>query len=206
MDSLSFRSVRSIKVVAAVMGVVVAAAVAGCAPMSSVAYDRDEPEQRLASMVEGTVVQVDEPQRVIVLHNGQMYRVSDDRAILVNGHPTVLNRVRPGTRVTVVSGTPVFYQNGQYVTVTPGTATVVPAPAGAVVAAPPAPVVTAPSASVAGPGATDSAIRMYGRVTDVEDNGNVRVRLADGSAFEFRPPSGTIARKGDPVMIDMRFR
>jgi hypothetical protein len=47
-----------------------------------------------------------------------------------------------------------------------------------------------------------SAIRMYGRVTDIERNGNVKVRLSDGNAFEFRPPAGTVLRKGDPVTMD----
>ena len=48
-------------------------------------------------------------------------------------------------------------------------------------------------------------VRMFGRVTDVEGNGNVKVRLTDGNALEFRPPSGTIVRKGDPVVIDFTF-
>lgn len=46
---------------------------------------------------------------------------------------------------------------------------------------------------------------MYGHVTDIEGNGNVKVRLLDGDAFEFRAPSGTVTRKGDPVTIDMTF-
>jgi hypothetical protein len=46
---------------------------------------------------------------------------------------------------------------------------------------------------------------MFGRVTDVEGNGNVKVRLTDGNAFEFRPPVGTVVRKGDPVVIDFTF-
>jgi hypothetical protein len=34
---------------------------------------------------------------------------------------------------------------------------------------------------------------------------NVKLRLTDGNAFELRPPSGTIVRKGDPVVIDFTF-
>ena len=206
MRSVGVRTTRS-RVVAAVVAMGLAAGgVGGCASTErSVMYDRDEPEQRLASMVDGIVARVDEPQRVIVLDNGQMYRVSGDRAILVNGQPAVLARVQPGTRVSIVSGTPVIYQNGQYVAVAPGS-TVVTAPPGAVVAAPPAgTVVTAPPATVAAPVATGSAIRMYGRVSDIETNGNMKVRLPDGNAFQFRPPAGTVARKGDPVTIDMTF-
>jgi hypothetical protein len=211
-----------------------AAGASGCATTDSVVYDRDVPEQRLASMADGVVMRVDEPNRIVILDNGRMYRVAGDRAILVNGQPVVLGTVRPGQRVTIVSGTPVIYQDGQYVTTStppPATATVrtpgptaapppgavVPAPpAGTVVAAPPpgtvvtAPpggtVVTAPpGAVIAVPGAGGSTIRMHGRVADVEGDGNVKVRLSDGSAFEFRPPAGTAVRKDDAVMIDMTF-
>jgi hypothetical protein len=121
---------------------------------------------------------VDPPQQVIVLDNGQMYRVAGDQAVMVNGQPVLINSVQPGNRVTVV-GTPVVYQNGQYVTL----------PSGTVVTAVPA---AAP-------------LRMFGRVTDIEGNGNVKLRLTDGNALEFRPPSGTIVRKGDPVVIDFTF-
>jgi hypothetical protein len=107
-----------------------------------------------------------------------MYRVVGDQAVMVNDQPMMINSVQPGNRVTVV-GQPVVYQNGQYVTV----------PAGTVVAAAPA----------------ASPLRMYGRVTDVEGNGNVKVRLPAGNAFEFRPPVGTVVRKGDPVAIDFTF-
>jgi hypothetical protein len=46
---------------------------------------------------------------------------------------------------------------------------------------------------------------MYGRVTDLNRNGHVKVRLADGDSFEFRPPPGTILRESDTVAIDMTF-
>jgi len=212
----------------------VAAAASGCVSADrSALYDRDEPEQRLASMVDGVVARVDERSQVVVLDTGQMYRGSGDRAILVNGQPMRLASVTPGTRVTIVSGSPVVYQNGQYVTVPPGTATVTtpgtvvtpapgtvvtpapgtvaaPAPGtvvtpapGTVVAAPPAgTVVAAPPGAVAVP---SNVVRMHGRVVDVETNGNVKVRLPDGNAFELRPPAGTVYRKGDPVTIDMTF-
>jgi hypothetical protein len=49
--------------------------------------------------------------------------------------------------------------------------------------------------------------QMYRVVGDqaVMVNGNVKVRLTGGNAFGFRPPSGTIVRKGDPVVIDFAF-
>ncbi len=207
MRSVELRGIRLL-----VVGLVAVVA-SGCASTErSVMYDRDEPEQRLASMVDGIVARVDEPQRVVVLDNGQMYRVSGDRAIIVNGQPTGLSRLQPGTRVSIASGTPVIYQNGQYIAVTPGSSTVVTAPAGTVVAAPPAgTIVTAPPAGtvVAAPPAaviaSGNTLRLQGRVADVEADGNVKVRLPNGNAFEFRPPAGTIARKDDLVTIDMTF-
>jgi hypothetical protein len=179
----------------------------GCATTPSVAYDLDEPEQRLAAIADGMVMRVDEPHGIVVLDNGRMYRVSGERAVLVNGQPVVLSRLQPGTRVTIVSGTPVVYQDGRYVTVAPGASTVVTAPPGTVVAPPPGTVVPAPpgTVTVPAPVVAGSTIRMQGRVSDIESNGNVKVRLPDGNAFEFRPPAGTVARKGDPVTIDMTF-
>jgi hypothetical protein len=94
---------------------------------------------------------------------------------------------------------------GTVVAPAPPVVTTQPAP---VVVAPPAPVVTAPpTAVVTAPSAPvpPGMVRMYGRVTDIERNGNVKIRLADGNAFEFRPPVGTVVRKGDTVAIDMAF-
>jgi hypothetical protein len=175
------------------LGVVGLAFVAsgGCATSPSAYLNRDEPINRTTGAGQeyrGTVVRVDEPQRVVVLDNGQMYRVSGEQAVYVNGQPVVLRQVRPGTPVTIVSGTPVVYQNGQYVVPASGSTTVVAAaPAGTVVAAP------------------NSIVRMYGRVTDLGRDGTVKVRLADGDSFAFRPPAGTIVREGDAVAIDMTF-
>jgi hypothetical protein len=177
----------------AMLGVVGLALVAsaGCATSPSAYLNRDEPINRTTGAGQeyrGTVVRVDEPQRVVVLDNGQMYRVSGEQAVYVNGQPVVLRQVQPGTPVTIVSGTPVVYQNGQYVVPASGSTTVVAAaPAGTVVAAP------------------NSIVRMYGRVTDLGRDGTVKVRLADGDSFVFRPPAGTIVREGDAVAIDMTF-
>lgn len=168
---------------AGILGVVAAASLAGCAttepsfePTGAMPVTR--PNVTRVTPVEGTVARVDPPQQIVVLDNGQMYRVVGDQAVMVNGQPVVINSVQPGNRVTVV-GQPVVYQNGQYVAVPAGTA-----------------VATVPVAS---------PVRVLGRVSDVEGNGNVKVRLPDGNAFEFRPPAGTVVRKGDPVVIDFTF-
>lgn len=188
----STRSMLARVVVVAVTGVVVA----GCATSPSAYRNRDEPINRTTASdpyrgepSRGTVVRVDEPQRVVVLDDGRMYRVPGEQTVMVNGQPVVLGRVQPGTPVTIVGGTPVVYRNGQYVAVEPGATTVVAAPPGTVVAAP----------------AQGRIVRLYGQVTDVEGNGNVKVRLPGGEDIEFRPPAGIVAREGDPVTIDMTF-
>jgi hypothetical protein len=175
-----------------IVGIGAVVGVGGCAVSPSAYLDRDEPINRTTGAGQeyrGTVVRVDEPQHVVVLDNGQMYRVSGERAVIVNGQPMVLGRVQPGTPVTIV-GTPVVYQNGQYITV-PGSSAVVTSPQGSVVTVP------------AGTTVAATPVRLVGRVSDIDRNGNVKVRLADGNSFEFRAPAGSTWRRGDPVTIDM---
>jgi hypothetical protein len=171
----------------------VLALAAGCAVTDPSAYrNRDEPINRTTGAGQeyrGTVMRVDEPQRVVVLDNGQMYQVSEGQTVIVNGQPVTLGRVQPGTPVTIVSGIPVVYQNGQYVAVAPGSTAVAAAPPGTIVAAP----------------VSRGAVRVYGHVTDVERDGTVKVRLLDGDTFEVAAPAGTALRRGDPVTIDMTF-
>jgi hypothetical protein len=164
---------------------------AGCATSPSAYRNRDEPINRTmgeGQQYYGNVARVDEAQQVVVLDNGQIYRIAPgNQSILVNGRPAMLSGLQPGMPVTIVNGTPVAYQNGQYVTVPAGTVVTTP-----VVAAPGTTVVTAPN-----------VMRLYGRVTDVDRDGTVRVKLPAGDSFEFRPPAGTVVRKGDTIAIDM---
>jgi len=145
------------------------------------------------------VTRVDQPQQVIILDNGQMYRVTSPDAVYIDGRPVALTTVQPGNTVVIRSGTPVYYQNGQYVVVQPGTTGAV-APGGTLTSSPPAAVVTSPGTTVVT--APPGTFRMTGRVVDVDRN-EVKVRLDNGKSFEFRPPAGMIFRKGDPVTIDM---
>jgi hypothetical protein len=183
------------------------AGMAGCATRRGVGYSEELPSHRMTGMEpSGTVTRVDDTQQVVVLENGQMYRVAGSDAVYVDGRPVAFRTVRPGSRVTIVNGTPVVYQNGQYVVVQSQPATGAVAPGG-VLTSPPAAVVTPPPpstvvatapATVAAPG----TLRMSGRVTDV-DRREIRVKLDNGESFEFKPPAGMIFRKGDPVTIDM---
>jgi len=211
--------------VVAVLCLVAVAGVTGCATTreraSATAYRLTGTEPT------GTVVRVDEPQQVIVLDNGKMYRVYGDNAVYVDGQPVAYRTIRPGTRVAIVNGTPVVYQNGQYVVMDTSGPSGAVAPGGVLTSQPPAAVVTAPSTTVVTPGTATTPppavvttppaavaaaptvttpapamFRMTGRVVDVDRN-EIKVRLDNGKAFEFRPPAGMVFRKGDPVTIDM---
>lgn len=198
-------------VIGGALCLVAAAGLAGCGTTTYGRTSEELPSHRMTGMEpSGTVSRVDETQQVIVLDNGRMYRVYGNDAVYVNGRPVGFRTVRPGSRVTIVNGTPVVYQNGQYVVVqpTPTTGAVAPggvltSPPAAVVTPPPpstgATVVAAPPAAVA---AAPSTLRMTGRVTDV-DRREIRVRMDNGESFEFKPPAGMVFRKGDPVTIDM---
>ncbi|HEV8614855.1 MAG TPA: hypothetical protein VGU22_05120 [Methylomirabilota bacterium] len=138
----------------------------------------DEPGQRMTgttARVEGSVVRVDAPQQVIVLDDGRMYQVAAANTVYVNGQPVVLTSVQPGTRVMINQPTVVEYRDGRYVAVAP-VAAVVPAP-----------------------GVRQT---IYGRVTDVDRDGEIRVRT-DRSSFELRLPSTAGITKGDAVQMDV---
>jgi hypothetical protein len=192
-----------------ILGVALAASLTACATQRDAYADRDRPQAGVADakQLSGRVSRVDEPQQVIVLDNGKMYRVSPNM-VYVNGQPVALSTVQPGSTVTIVSGTPVYYVNGQYVT-TPPTGFAPPgAPAGTVVAPAPGTVVAAPSAVAAAPGTTvvttpGTPIRLHGQVVDV-DRREIKVRTQSGDAFEVKMPAGTAGiRKGDPVTLDI---
>src|ERR1043166_9308271 len=83
------------------------AGMAGCATRSGVGYSEELPSHRMTGMEpSGTVTRVDDTQQVIVLENGQMYRVVGNDAVYVDGRPVAFRSVRPGCRVTIVNGTP----------------------------------------------------------------------------------------------------
>jgi hypothetical protein len=158
-------------------------------------------------MAEGTVTRVDTGQRVIVLDNGRMYQVPADSTVYVNGQPVVWSTVRPGSYVTLTNGQLVELRDGRYAvvqtpgaTIAPGTAVVTPAPGTAVVTPAPGTVVATPSAA--------SAWRqtIYGRVTDVDRDGEITVKTSDGKLEVRVPPSAASSiRKGDSVQLDVMF-
>jgi len=70
-----------------------------------------------AQEITGVVVRTDAPARVIVLEEGQMFRVTGDNAILVDNQPVTLETLQPGTRVVIRPAQPVMLRDGTYVVV-----------------------------------------------------------------------------------------
>jgi len=66
-------------------------------------------------VITGTVVRIDQPARVVVLDNGQMYRATPQTVFLVNNQPMTFGTIQPGTPVIVQYGEPVVYREGRYV-------------------------------------------------------------------------------------------
>ena len=151
------------------------------------------------SMETGTVVRIDPTSRVIMLDDGRMYRVTPQTVLLVDNQRAQLTTLAPGQRVVIQSGEVVALQNGQYVTVQPSTV-VTPAPSTTVVT--PAPPVVAQAPATAVPMGLKQTF--YGIVTDVDKNGDVKIKTQNDS-FEVRvgPESLRQVKKGDAVTLDL---
>jgi preprotein translocase subunit YajC len=128
----------------------------------------------------GTVVRVDPQSHVIVLDDGRMYRVTPSTVLVVDNRPTPITEVRPGQRVIIQSGE----------VATPP-----------VVAQPPATVITQPPATAVPAGVRQT---FYGRVEDVDRDGEVKIRT-DRASFEVKvaPEMLRHIRKGDAVTLDL---
>lgn len=135
---------------------------------------------------QGHVVSVDPSANVVVLDNGRMYRVMPGTTLYVDNQPVPLAALRPGETVIVRSGQPVVYQNGQYVAVTQAPA----APATSVVVAPPA-----------SPGIAQT---VYGRVSDVDRDGVVKIDTdRDSFRVKLAPEAAAQIREGDTVALNL---
>lgn len=69
-------------------------------------------------VVTGTVVRIDQPAGVVVLDNGQMYQTTAQTLIIVNGQPTTITAITPGTPVVLQSAQAVAHRDGRYVVMT----------------------------------------------------------------------------------------
>ncbi|MGH7279702.1 MAG: hypothetical protein ACREJG_13595 [Candidatus Rokuibacteriota bacterium] len=131
--------------------------------------------------VTGRIERVVPDQQVIVLSNGEIYRVTPNTIVYVDSLPMAPSALKAGQTVVIRSGEAVRLQDGQYV----------------VVQAPPA------------VGATATAVpttrqTVYGQVTDVDKDGEITIKTAKGE-FEvrFSPDAGRTVKKGDTVHIDV---
>jgi preprotein translocase subunit YajC len=152
----------------------------------------------------GTIVRVDPQSRVVMLDDGRMYRVTPSTVLVVENRPSTLTALAPGQRVVIQSGEAVTLQGGQYVAVSPSGAVVTPAPPPAVLTpAPSTTVVTqAPVPATSVPVGVRQTI--YGTITDVDRNGDVKIKT-DRDSFEVRvaPEALRQIKKGDTVTMDL---
>ena len=143
------------------------------------------------SMETGTVVRIDPQSKVVILDDGRMYRVTPDTVLVVDNQRAPFTALSPGQRVVIQSGEIVALQNGQYVAVR----------APAVVAPAPAVVAQAPAAAAVPIGLKQT---FYGTVTDVDKNGDVKIKTQRDS-FEIKvgPEALRQVKKGDSVTLDL---
>jgi|RhiMethySRZTD1v2_1073278.scaffolds.fasta_scaffold1036185_1 hypothetical protein len=154
------------------------------------------------SIESGTIVRVDPQSKVVMLEDGRMYRVTPSTVLVVENQPAPFTALVPGQRVVIQSGEAVALRGGQYVTV---------GQTGAVVGSPGAVVTPAPSTTVVtqapAPGtAVPVGVRqtLYGTITDVDRNGEVKIKT-ERDSFEIKvaPEALRQIKKGDSVTMDL---
>ena len=146
------------------------------------------------SVETGTVVRIDPQSRVVVLDDGRMYRVTQNTVLVVDNQPATITALVPGQRVMIQSGEVVTLRSGQYIAA---------GPSAVVAQAPPTVVTQVPAA----PGsAVPVGVRqtIYGTITDVDSNGEVKIKTQRDS-FEIRvaPEALRQIKKGDNVTLDL---
>jgi preprotein translocase subunit YajC len=153
------------------------------------------------AMETGTVIRIDPTSRVIMLDDGRMYRVTPQTVLMVDNQRTQLATLAPGQRVVIQSGEVVALQNGQYITTQPGATVATPVQPGTTVVTPAPPVLAQAPATTVPIGLKQT---FYGTVTDVDKNGEVRIKTQKDS-FEIKvgPEALRQVKKGDAVTLDL---
>ena len=147
--------------------------------------------------VTGRIERIEPDQRVLVLSDGRMYRITPSTVVYVDRQPVTLAGLTPGQNVVIRSGESVALQNGQYVVVSPAPAVTAPAaPGGAQV------VITPPATATATPVGVRQTL--YGRVDDVNDDGTVKIDTGTDS-FKVKMSRDLVrsVREGDTVQLDV---
>ena len=126
----------------------------------------------------GVVARVDTRQNVLILEDGRMLRVTPATVILAGGVPATVGALQPGSPVVVRGAERVAFRNGQYVLISDSPAAGVPL------------------------GGVRS--RTFGRVTDIDRDGDIKIETASG-AFHVKvsPDAARTLKDGDSVTIDV---
>jgi hypothetical protein len=126
----------------------------------------------------GVVARVDARQGVVILDDGRMLRATPATVILAGGMPTTVSALQPGTLVVVRGAEPVAFRGGQYVVTS-----------------------DAPAASVPA-GAVRS--RVYGRVKDIDRDGDVKIETPSGSFhIKVSPDAVRTLKDGDTATVEV---
>ena len=128
----------------------------------------------------GVVARVDERNNVVILDDGRMIRATPATVIRTGGTttPARVGSLKPGTTVVIVSGEPVALSGGQYVAV--GDSPAASIPVGAIRA------------------------RTFGRVKDIDRDGDVKIETQSGTIHVKIPPDAARTLKdGDTATIDV---
>jgi hypothetical protein len=72
--------------------------------------------------MQGTVVRVDQVERIVVLEDGRMVRIIETTEMMVDEKPATIMALEPGTRVIIRNGQVVTAAPAQTVVVTPSAA------------------------------------------------------------------------------------
>jgi hypothetical protein len=126
----------------------------------------------------GVVARVDDRHKVVIFQDGRMVRATPASVIIVGDRPAAVDSLKAGTLVVIRSGEPVTLNGGQYVA------------AGE------------PQPGSAAPGAVRT--RTFGRVTDVDRDGDVKIRTQSGSFHvKVSPDVARTLKNGDTVTVDV---
>ena len=126
----------------------------------------------------GVIARVDTRYNVLILEDGRMLRVTPATVILAGGVPATVGALQPGSPVVVRGAERVTFRNGQYVLIS-----------------------DSPAASIPLGGVRS---RTFGRVTDIDRDGDIKIETASG-AFHVKvsPDAARTLKDGDSVTVDV---
>ena len=125
----------------------------------------------------GVVARVDERHKVVIFDDGRMVRATPATVIMVNGQPATVGSLKPGTRVVIRSGEPVMLNAGQYVGAGDSAAAGIPSGVRA---------------------------RTFGRVKDIDRDGDVKIQTQSGTFHvKISPDAARQLKNGDTATIDV---